>query len=95
MITDVFFSYFVVAAFIFMTVTSWQKVIKVAAQIVGGTWGKQDSSIKELAFLFVVVAFLIIVALVVVWHLDKIATPIDKHKVETAEEVLETMEIVS
>ena len=92
MIKNIFVSYFVIAAFIYMTVSAWTQVITVGGNMIGGE--DTTTSKTELVFLFGVVVFITTTALLGVWYMSKKSTPVDEEKVEEIEEALEYMEML-
>jgi H+/Cl- antiporter ClcA len=91
-IKNIFVSYFVVTAFIYMTVTAWTKVLKVGANSISDD--TEGPSKGELLFLAGILVFITGGSLLGVWYLDKNSTQIDHQKVEQIEEALEYMEML-
>lgn len=90
MIKNVFVSYFVVAAFIYMTVTAWIQLITVSKRAIRD----RTSATTEMLFLFAVFVAINVMSLLGVWFLHHKSSTDDTSKLEEIEEALAYMEIL-
>lgn len=89
MIKNIFVSWFVVTAFLFMTVTAWVSLVKLGQKKIS-----EDTSTKvELVFLAGIFILINVLSIFGVWYFDRISTRNDKVKVEQIEAMLEHLEM--
>ncbi len=94
MLRDIFFAFFVITAFIYMSVTAWQNFISALTKRLSASDETEESNnYKELLFLLLICVAITVLSILVTWGAEKSRTEIDVEKMNMVFESLELADV--